>query len=158
MAETNEPAGERPVRSLADKLDTLFRTVHPAGRGEYSNKEVADAIAAEGGPTISVTYLWQLRNGKRDNPTMHHLEAVAKFFGVPPSYFFDDEAAARLDEQLGVLTALRDASVRDIALRTFGLSPAGVEAVTAMIEQVRRLEGLADGADQGPDTGDDAPR
>ncbi|MFI7588141.1 helix-turn-helix domain-containing protein [Spongisporangium articulatum] len=136
-------------RSLADRLETLFRTVHPAGRGEYTNKEVADAIAADGGATISVTYLWQLRNGQRDNPTMHHLEAIAKFFGVPPSYFFDDEAAARLDEQLGVLTALRDANVRGVALRTFGLSPAGVEAVTAMIEQVRRLEGLRDDAEEG---------
>jgi transcriptional regulator with XRE-family HTH domain len=41
---------------------------------------------------VSGTYLWLLRTGQRDNPTMKHLIAIARFFGVPPTYFFPDDA------------------------------------------------------------------
>lgn len=140
-----EPAGRR---TLAEKLDHLFRSVHPGGRGEYSFDEVARALRARGGPTISATYLWQLRKGLRDNPTKKHLEALANFFGVPPAYFFDDAVAARIAAELDLLAALRDASVRQIALRAAGLSSESLGAIAEMVERVRQLEGL-------PDTGDD---
>src|SRR6266550_4439777 len=103
--------------TLAAKIDRLFAAVHPRGRGEYTHEEVAEAIRQRGGPTISATYLWQLRKGLRDNPTKKHLEALASFFGVSPAYFFDDEATARIDAELDILAALRDAPVRQIALR-----------------------------------------
>jgi transcriptional regulator with XRE-family HTH domain len=152
---TESPGARR--RSLADKLDHLFRTIHPASHGEYSFEEVAGAIRARGGPTISATYVWQLRRGVRDNPTKKHLEALAQFFGVPPAYFFDDEAAARIDAELALLVALRDGSVRRIALRAAGLSAESLGTITEMVERVRQLEGLPDrGAGAGPaPTGDD---
>lgn len=131
-------------RTLAEKLDRLFLTVHPRGRGEYSFEEVATALAERRGPTISATYIWQLRKGLRDNPTKKHLEALAAFFGVSPSYFFDDEAAERIDAELDLLVALRDTSIRQIALRTFGLSPESLTTIASMIERVRQLEGLQD--------------
>ncbi len=131
-----------PRRTLAQKLDHLFATVRPGGRGEYTHEEVATAIARAGGPTISATYIWQLRRGLRDNPTKKHLEVLAQFFGVPVTYFFDDQAAEQVDAELEVLSALRDASVRDIALRAAGLSTEGLGLITEMIERVRRLEGV----------------
>src|SRR3954465_16066698 len=103
-------------RSLADKRNHLFATVHPRNRGEYSSEEVAQAIATRGGPTISATYIWMLRRGVRDNPTKRHLEALASFFGVPPAYFFEDDVTSEVDAQLATLAALRDASVRNLAL------------------------------------------
>lgn len=132
-----------PARSLAEKLDRLFRTVRPAGRGEYSFEEVSSAIRDRGGPTISASYIWQLRRGLKDNPTKKHLEALADFFGVPPSYFFDDEAAAKVDAQLELLAAFRDTSVRRMALRAAGLSAESLGAVAETIERLRQLEGLA---------------
>lgn len=141
-----EPA---PRRTLAGKLDHLFRTVHPP-RGEFSHEEVATAIREGGGPTISATYLWQLRKGLRDNPTKRHLEALAGFFGVSPAYFFDDEAAARIEAELSLLTAFRDSSVRRMALRASGLSPESLETIADMIERVRRLEGLPDNGREQP--------
>ncbi len=137
------------TRTMAEKIDRLFRTVHPRDRGEYSFEEVAAAIRGRGGPTVSATYLWQLRKGLRDNPTKKHLEALADFFGVSPAYFFDDEAAARIDAELGLLAALRDASVRQIALRAFGLSPQSLNTIADMVERVRELEGLPDTAAEG---------
>lgn len=128
--------------ALADKLDRLFRTVHPGARGEYSFEEVAAALRARGGPTISGTYLWQLRKGLRDNPTKRHLEALADFFGVSPAYFFDDEVGAKIASELELLAAIRDASVRRIALRAAGLSSQSLDAITELVEHVRQLEGL----------------
>ncbi len=130
-------------RTLAEKIDRLFNAVHPA-EGEYTHEEVATSIRAAGGPTVSSTYLWQLRKGLRDNPTMRHLEALSDFFGVPPAYFFDDELSARIDAELTLLASLRDARVRQVALRTSGLSAESMGAIVEMIERVRQLEGLAD--------------
>ncbi|RBQ19621.1 XRE family transcriptional regulator [Spongiactinospora rosea] len=144
MPDTPRQAG----KSLAAKLDHLFRTVRPKGGGEYSFEEVSDTLKARGGPTISGTYIWQLRKGLRDNPTMRHLEALAGFFGVPPAYFFDDAAAERIDAELALLTALRDSSIRQIALRASGLSTKSLDAITEMLERVRELEGLGETGEQ----------
>ncbi|MEV6605740.1 helix-turn-helix domain-containing protein [Kutzneria sp. NPDC051319] len=129
---------------LATKVNHLFTAVRQAGGDEYTFDEVAEAIRAQGGPTISATYLWQLRKGLRDNPTKRHLEAIAGFFGVPPAYFFDDEAADRINAELALLSALRDAPVRNIALRARGLSAKSLEAISDMVDRVRELEGLPD--------------
>lgn len=87
--------------TLAARIDHLIATVHPAGRGPYSYQEVADGIRAQGGPTISAQYLNQLHRGRRDNPTKQHLEALARYFGVPVGYFFDDAPVHPGDERAG---------------------------------------------------------
>lgn len=138
MAESGRPG----TRTLAEKLEHLFSVVRPAGRGEYSFEEVSSSIRARGGPTISASYIWQLRRGLRDNPTKRHLEALADFFGVPPSYFLDDDVSGRVERQLELLAALRDASVRRMALRASGLSEESISAVAETIERLRHLEGL----------------
>lgn len=129
--------------TLAAKLDRLFRTVRPAGRGEYTYEEVATAIR-DRGVMISHTYVWQLRKGTRDNPTKRHLEALAEFFGVNAAYFLDDDPATvkRIEDQLELLAALRDNAVRTVALRAAGLSAPSLEAIHGMIEHARRIEGL----------------
>jgi transcriptional regulator with XRE-family HTH domain len=134
--------GELRRRTLAERLDYLFRTVRAADHREYSNEDVATAIARDQGVTISASYLWYLRTGQRDNPTFKHLNALARFFGVPPAYFFDDETSARVEAELGLLTAMGDAGVRDIALRAAGLSPKSLDTINDIINHVRDLEGL----------------
>jgi len=137
---SDAPGGH--ARTLAERVDYLFRTVHPRGRGEYSFEEVATALRERGGPTVSASYLWMLRKGLRDNPTKKHLEALSDFFGVPAAYFFDDEQARRIDAQLELLAAVRDSGVRSLALRAAGLSPAGLGAAGDVIDVIRRAEGL----------------
>lgn len=128
--------------SLAEKVSRLFVTVRSPEGDEYTHEEVATAIREAGGPTISATYVWQLRKGLRDNPTKHHLEALATFFGVSPSYFFDEEAASRIEAELDLLIAMRDASIRSVALRAAGLSEGSLDAIRGIIEQARQIEGL----------------
>lgn len=132
---------DTPLSSFAEKLDHLFRTVHPAGRREYTYEEVAAGVAAQAaGTTISAQYIWMLRHGKKDNPTKRHIEALAAFFGVPPAYFFDDGLTERVNAELELLTAMRDASVRSLALRSAELSPESRAALARMIEATRDLE------------------
>ena len=138
-------------RSFAERLDFLIRTVRPAGRGEYSYEELAAEIGRRVGLTISGSYIWQLRTGKKDNPTKRHIEALASFFGVPAAYFFDDGEAERIDAELKLLAAMRDSGVRSVALRSAGLSRASLDVISAMIEQTRRLEGLDTADDEETD-------
>nr|AGO98973.1 XRE family transcriptional regulator [Streptomyces sp. WAC 04229] len=139
--------GERgPARrTLADKLEHLFRTVVPPGREPYGTEEVAQAITASGVP-ISGSYVWLLRKGQRDNPTIRHLQAIANFFGVPAAYFFDDQVAADVDADLGLLVALKGAGVQNVALRAAGLSSKSLHSIGEVIERVRELEGLQQNA------------
>lgn len=144
-------AAEDGPPSLARKLNRLFATIHPAGRGEYSPEEVAKAISDAGDGSISPAYIYMLRKGQRDNPTKRHLELLAGFFSVSPTYFFDDEAARRIEEELDLLAAFRDGEIRRLAARASGLSPRSLGGILRMIDAAREIEGLADSHDDEAD-------
>ena len=128
---------------LAQRLNRLFATVHPAGRGPWTLREAADAINSEAGETIiSASYLSQLRAGQRREPSHSRLAAIARFFGVDVDYFSPQVSAEDAGRQTEILTAMRDAGVRAIALRAHGLSEPSLAAVLAVIENARRLENL----------------
>lgn len=125
---------------IASRLDHLFRTVHPRDRKPYTPAEVAAEINADGGSVISPTYIWQLRTGRRDNPTYKHLIALARFFGVSPMYFFDDAEAGRDAVPAEVAVALKHDEVREIALRAAGLSEHSLKAIRTMVDSARTIE------------------
>jgi transcriptional regulator with XRE-family HTH domain len=131
----------RPL-SLADKLEKLFQTVQPLGR-EYTLEEVALGCQDASGATFSKTYVWSLRRGRQDNPTKRHLEALAAFFGVPVAYFFDEEAAERVETQLALATALRNADIRDVALRMTQLSNLDRRALVRIIDEIGNIKRAA---------------
>jgi transcriptional regulator with XRE-family HTH domain len=132
-----------PGTSFASKLDHLFRTVRSATGGELSYRDVARAVEAmPGDTTISASYVHQLRSGVKSNPAMKHVGALAKVFGVPPAYFYDDEEARAIAAELDLVVAMRDSGVRRIAMRAAGLPPEGLRTVAEMIELIREAGGL----------------
>lgn len=146
--------------TLAHKINRLFE-LHPRSGKPPSNEEVAAAINAQDGPsTISASYLWLLRSGKRDNPTAHHLQALAQHFGVSPAYFFDDAAASQIEKEMDLILAMRDSGVKQLALRAAGLRPEVVAALTVMAEQARMMEGLGEVVEdvEGGEEKDNGPR
>ena len=148
MIADHAQADPAPEGLFAERLDRLFRTAHPKDRGPYTPAEVADAInAAAGEKVVSGTYLWLLRTGQRDNPTMKHLIAIARFFAVPPTYFFPDDALDENAVPAELAAALGDDKVREMALRAAGLSDRSLKAITDMINSARTVEGLPDAAD-----------
>lgn len=100
--------------SFADRLNRLFATVHPRGRGPHTPHEVAAAINDEGIVTISSNHVSQLRSGRSANPSAAHVDALARFFHVRTHYFSDADYADSLDQELDYLVALRDAGVQSI--------------------------------------------
>jgi transcriptional regulator with XRE-family HTH domain len=140
---------EEHTRTFAERLDHLFREVHPSNRGPYTYAEVAQGIREMSGDevAISASAIQQLRTGVKSNPKMQTIKALADFFGVPAGYFFDDEVAERSHAEIRVLVAMRDQGVRRVALRANGLSTASLQMLSTVIEQARRLEGLPPDAD-----------
>ncbi|MFC4518310.1 MULTISPECIES: helix-turn-helix domain-containing protein [Streptomyces] len=128
--------------TLAGRLDSLFSRSRPGGR-RWTNNEVAVEVK-EKHPHVRVSgaYLSALRNGSRTRPSQELLSALAEFFGVSPAYFVDPDHAERVNGQLARLEMLSQAGVRGIALRAVGLGQDSLEAVTAMLDQMRKLQGL----------------
>lgn len=126
---------------LGEKIDTLFR-MHTPSHPPLSNAAAATAIHAATGVSISPAYLWQLRTGLKNNPTINHLRAIAVFFGVPPSFLIDTDSAPEVEQQIGVLAAFRDAAVVDLARRASGLSPAALDHLASIADHIRALEKL----------------
>ncbi|GGW82104.1 hypothetical protein GCM10010503_69240 [Streptomyces lucensis JCM 4490] len=132
---------------LAERLNHLFATVRRDDGLEHSNEQVAAAIA-RAGVTISQSYIWQLRKGKKGNPTIKHLQALADFFGVPVSYFLDDDVACRVNGQLEAIRAeqarlaeaLGRGEVRVMAMRAGELSPERRKQVMDLLDVIYRLE------------------
>ncbi|AIG79194.1 helix-turn-helix domain-containing protein [Amycolatopsis sp. NPDC058340] len=135
---------EPRATTLTDRIDRLFQVVRRPNGEQHSHEEVARACRESTGESFSAAYLWQLRTGRRDNPTKRHLEALAAFFQVPPAYFFDDEQGRALAEEVELLGALRNSAVRDLALRAVTLSEEGLGTVTDIVEAIKRRESKRD--------------
>ncbi|AGM04108.1 XRE family transcriptional regulator [Amycolatopsis sp. MJM2582] len=135
---------EPRATTLTDRIDRLFQVVRRPNGEQHSHEEVARACRESTGESFSAAYLWQLRTGRRDNPTKRHLEALAAFFQVPPAYFFDDEQGRALAEEVELLGALRNSAVRNLALRAVTLSEEGLGTVTDIVEAIKRRESKRD--------------
>lgn len=144
MAGTALPGDEgTPVpRTLAEKVEWLISRAQQAGQGKLSNQDVCFLIARATGEEISPTTIWKLRNGQATNPQMRVIEALARTFGVPPAFFFDDYGVGDLgllEEQVEVLALVRAAGIRSVELRALaGLSPEGRQAVAGLIARTAR--------------------
>jgi transcriptional regulator with XRE-family HTH domain len=143
--------------TLAYVIDQLFRRIRrPDGR-EYANRDVAQWCeqwlgAHAGGGTFSPTYMGQLRSGKRANPTLSHLRALAAFFQVDPVLFVNEQGsmdlgsdrASSIRDQLNLAAALRDANVVGVALRAAALTPENIRKIEAEIAKLRDAQGKPD--------------
>jgi ESX-1-secreted protein regulator len=127
--------------TFAARLNRLFDTVYPPGRGPHTSAEVIAALKAEG-ITMSAPYLSQLRSGNRTNPSAVTMAALANFFRIKSAYFTDDEYYEKLDKELSWLATMRDDGVRRIAVRAAELSSEGQHEVMARVNELRRAEHL----------------
>ena len=127
--------------TFSARLNRLFDTVYPPGRGPHTSAEVIAALKAEG-VTMSAPYLSQLRSGNRTNPSSTTMTALANFFRIKPAYFTDDEYYEKLDKELSWLLVMRDEGVRRIAMGISELSPEGQDDVAHRVEELRRKEHL----------------
>lgn len=140
-------AADADIGHFARTLDGLIRPrPRPDGRaGVMSNEQVAEEVnALAGRDVVSGTYVWQLRTGRRRNPSLEAITALADYFKVSPSDFLDDKARQLGDEELRLITALQDAGVSELAARAVGLSPKTLQSILTMVDHARQLENLSD--------------
>jgi transcriptional regulator with XRE-family HTH domain len=134
-----------PGRPFADKLNRLFALVHPPGRGEMTPEAVAAAAragaggAGDGGWTIAPNTIRDLRTGKNTNPKLKHVVALALAFGAEPAHFFDEELAARVEEQLETHQTMERLGVNEVILRATAVSPSPEVRTKALLALVRAL-------------------
>jgi ESX-1-secreted protein regulator len=128
--------------TFSARLNRLFDTVYPPGRGPHTSAEVIAALKAEG-ITMSAPYLSQLRSGNRTNPSTATMAALANFFRIKPAYFTDDEYYGKLDKELAWLDTMRDDGVRRIALGAAELSVEARKDIVERVNELRRKEHLS---------------
>jgi transcriptional regulator with XRE-family HTH domain len=104
--------------SFAERLRHLFDTVHPKGRGPYSQAEVVEAIRAAGG-NMTPGYMSQLLSGKRSSPSWTTLRDICRVFAVPMDYFNDDDVYEEIKGYIAYIQDLRDAEDQNIEARTY---------------------------------------
>ncbi|MYT29961.1 MULTISPECIES: hypothetical protein [unclassified Streptomyces] len=130
-------------RRFGQRLNQLISDIYPDEHTRPGYARLAREVRQATGGTISGTYLWELVTGKKGNVTLDQLAVLAEFFGVPPEYFLNDEAADRVDSELAPAGELRHAKVRSLALRAEGLSMANLDALLIMVDEVRRIQRLS---------------
>ncbi len=110
--------------TVAARLNRLFDTIRPPGRGPLRNYEVIKALRARG-IEMSAPYLSQLRSGRRTHPRLDMLRPLADFFGVSVAYFTDaDSAYTRyLEAELCWLEMAHAPEVRAITTALLTLPP-----------------------------------
>jgi hypothetical protein len=69
-----------------------------------------------------------------------------RFFGVPPRYFFPDDAMQQDAGPAELAGALSDDKVREMAPRAAGLSDRSLKAIANTIYSARTVEELPDDA------------
>ena len=156
MAEVDTAASRG--RSFAEKFQRLARARRAAGLGPAGVKAMSRILRERFGIRISERVLYALYTGAATNPRLRQIEAVATFFGVPPSYFLDDAVTARLEPDLHLLPLLGDERLRLLVRLAAGLSADSLDPLLASLARLRHLEGLPAVTDPGDPPAPPAPR
>jgi transcriptional regulator with XRE-family HTH domain len=119
MVTTQSGEGALP---LEEKIELLIRHMWP-GSVPFpgTNAGIAAAITAATGTELSSTMIWKLRTGRGGNPTMEQLDALARFFTVPLSYFGDVQEWEPSAEDVVLVDLIRRAGVSRSTLRTMAV-------------------------------------
>lgn len=108
--------------SFAARLNRLFATIYPPGRGPFTGQELVRALSMRG-MRLSAPYLSQLRTGDRKRPSEQTIDLIAEFFGIRGEYFTEPESgyAQWLDSELGWLELAHNPGVRQLTTMLTGV-------------------------------------
>ncbi|NKV32777.1 helix-turn-helix domain-containing protein [Rhodococcus hoagii] len=136
----SRPSAKRAT--FAERLRTLVDTVHPPGRGRFTQAEISEGVRELGGD-LSQQYLSQLLRGVHE-PSDRIVRHLAAFFGVSMDYFVDDEEYERTNDYIALLRRVGDSEVLAVSARAVDLPAEAIERISAAIEEERRRAGLTD--------------
>lgn len=159
-----------PGGDLARRVSNLIQLHRKPDGTEYNNSEIAEGVSdlyrktrleevaaamadspqeereaalqaiRDKRPLIHRTYVGDLLQGKKSNPSMDVLQALATWFGVPASYFFPGGEGDQVAAEVELLKALKTWSangqmpVVETLMRTTGdLSPSATAHVLKLV-------------------------
>lgn len=124
------------VATFADRLDALFVAEGDRTGVQPAYASVVEELARGGGPEITPTYLYMLRTGRRTNPRVDLVVALAERFKVPVGYFFEADADGRDAEELTLYRALQEADLLPMVRQVQRLSGASREALEVLLDRL----------------------
>jgi len=99
------------------------------------------AVEDDLGHTVDYGAVFEVARTVVESTSYRLIEALARTFGVPPAFFFDDygEQASLLQEQVELLALVRDARISSAQLRAIlELSPQARQAIVTLAEATAR--------------------
>lgn len=122
--------------TFAAQLNELF------DRSPQRTTSTAVAVAlTEQGCYISTAYLSQLRTGVRTRPADRYVRAIAEYFDVPLSHFyetrFEDETDTGLERDLELIHMINDDAVRRLLCNAHGLSLVSLDILLRFEDHLR---------------------
>ena len=145
----------RRTGSIAERLAYLFDVVHAPGTRGYTAAEVARGVRAAGG-SISDVYINKLLNGQRGEPSIRYLRMLAGFFGVPLTFFLDDDPPPIDGPGLDLQIRLRNPQVQAMLAAAGRLPESAQSALSDIVTSLLRAEGREPAAEPpDPDNPDD---
>ena len=130
----------RRTGSIAERLAYLFDVVHAPGTRAYTAAEVARGVRAAGG-SISDVYINKLLNGERGEPSLRYLRMLAGFFGVPLTFFLDDDPDPIDGPGLDLQIRLRSPQVQAMLVAAGRLPESAQSALGDIVTSLLRAEG-----------------
>ena len=130
----------RRTGSIAERLAYLFDVVRAPGTRAYTAAEVARGVRAAGG-SISDVYINKLLNGQRGEPSLRYLRMLAGFFGVPLTFFLDDDPAPIDGPGLDLQIRLRSPQVQAMLAASGRLPEPAQSALGDIVNSLLRAEG-----------------
>lgn len=125
------------TESFKDRLNFLFATKLSPDGDEYSLREVSSGT----GGKISPAYLQKLRTGGYENPSRDKVKALADFFGVPQSFFYDNGTTKVYVKEIdkNLKEAILDPKVKEIALRAMGTDEQTKALIIHLLKKTKEL-------------------
>jgi transcriptional regulator with XRE-family HTH domain len=130
-----EPPNENPW-DAASVLQWLFKNISPEGRGPYSTAEVAT------GAGVSESTIKDIRAGRKSNPTMNTLTAIAAHFGITPEVWVNARGPEYVLARQQLQDVMLDAGVIQVAMRAGGLDAENLAFLALVIDKARKDSGL----------------
>lgn len=145
MADTADEPQETPQARLARKLNLLLDLFEAQGSEPLTYPQISQHMARRG-TSLSRSRWAYMRSGDSSMATdAALLRNLAEFFGVDPNYLLDEtnEVSDLVDAQLQLLRTMREARVRNFAVRELqGISPETLVQLRKVIDE--RLGGGGD--------------
>lgn len=122
---------------VAARLTKLYETIQ-ASSDSKRDEIVSNRIFEKTGTSFSTQYLWELRTGRKRNPTKDIIDTLANVFEVRPSFFLDPDPDPSEKARVDLAASLTRKGVLYLSTRLAesDLTPETIDLLTKFIDSI----------------------